>query len=685
MLIRDLLANYRTGHLSPVESMSNVLNTIAAAPERHVWITLLPRERVLEMAQALASKPPESLPLYGVPFAIKDNIDLAGVPTTAACPDYAYTPTESAPVVQRLIEAGAIPIGKTNLDQFATGLVGTRSPYGACHNSFDPAYVSGGSSSGSAVAVASGLVSFSLGTDTAGSGRVPAAFNNLVGLKPTLGALSTRGVVPACRSLDTISIFALCAEDAATVFRIARGYDPRDAYSVHPLARDAAIAVQAASRTASDLASTAPHASGAASSATAPAAQRSGLAGVRLGVPRPSQLNFFGDADYERLFGETIARMQALGATKVEIDFEPFLAVARLLYEGPWVAERYCAVGEFIEQHPESTYPVTRQIILGGRTPTAADAFRAQYKLMELRRAASAAWTGVDVLVTPTAGTIYRIDEVNADPIRLNSNLGYYTNFVNLLDLAAVAAPAGFRSDGMPFGVTLVGQPGTDEELLRFADAIQRSRVDRIGATGAALPDSTWGGGARAGGDAAVLARRGDDAHTHGVADVRTGVGSDARVARADARATGATGAINVGVAGSQDGRVEVAVCGAHMQGLPLNHQLITRGAAFVQRTQTTPAYKLYALPGGPPHRPGMIRVPTGGAAIEVEVWSVPLAEFGGFVAGIGSPLGIGKVELAGGSQVSGFVCESYAADGAKDITSLGGWRRYLETVTIGT
>src|SRR6266702_2133686 len=336
MLIHDLLAGYRSGRMSPVQSLESVLEAIARAPERNAWITLLPHERVLAMAQALTSRSPDSLPLYGIPFAIKDNIDLAGIPTTAGCPEYAYTPSESAFVVQRLIDAGAIPVGKTNLDQFATGLVGTRSPHGACHNSFDPAYISGGSSSGSAVAVATGLVSFALGTDTAGSGRVPAAFNNLVGLKPTRGALSCRGVVPACRSLDSVSIFALTTEDAQRVYAAARGFDPQDAYST-PSAH-----LQRGVRK---------------------------LEGLRVGLPRPSQLSFFGDAEYARLFAETVLQLEALGAKAVEIDFEPFLAAARLLYEGPWVAERYCAVGDFVEQHPEAVHPVTRQIINGGRNP----------------------------------------------------------------------------------------------------------------------------------------------------------------------------------------------------------------------------------------------------------------------------------------------------------------------------
>lgn len=593
LLISALLDGYRAGRFTPVDVAERVLADIAKAPDRRAWITLLSRERVLEYATALATRDPASLPLYGVPFAIKDNIDLAGVPTTAGCPDYAYTPARSAFVVATLIEAGAIPIGKTNLDQFATGLVGTRSPYGACRNSFDPVYISGGSSSGSAVAVAMGLVSFSLGTDTAGSGRVPAAFNNIVGLKATCGALSTSGVVPACRSLDCVSIFALTAADAARVYGATAVFDPDDSYS---RVMD--------SRT-----------------------PFSGP-GFRFGVPRASQLEFFGDAEYARLFAAATARLESLGGRRVEIDFEPFLATARLLYEGPWVAERYCAIGDFLERQPDSLYPVTRQIISGGRNPTAADAFRAQHRLMELRRAAARAWLEMDVLVTPTAGTIYRIDAVEADPIRLNSSLGYYTNFVNLLDLAALAVPAGFRADGLPFGVTLVGRAGADTRLLALGDRLHRAGAGPLGTLGVAIPTNP---------------------------------------------ATIPPGA-NV----SCEDRICVAVCGAHMEGLPLNQQLTSRNAVLLSRTRTAPKYKFYALTGGPPHRPGLVRVVGDGASIEVEVWSVPTSRFGSFVAGIPAPLGIGKLELESGEQVTGFLCESYATTTATDITALGSWRRYL-------
>ena len=593
LLISSLLAGYRARRYTAVAVMEQVLADIAHAPDRRAWITLVPRERVLEYATALATRDPTTLPLYGVPFAIKDNIDLEGVPTTAGCPDFAYTPTRSAFVVEKLIAAGAIPIGKTNLDQFATGLVGTRSPYGAGRNSFDPDYISGGSSSGSAVAVAMGWVSFSLGTDTAGSGRVPAAFNNIVGLKATCGALSTSGVVPACRSLDCVSVFTLTTDDAERVFSVAAAFDPGDPYSRALTGR------------------------GAGSSA-----------GFRFGVPRTAQLEFFGDAQYARLFTEAIDRLESLGGRPVEIDFEPFLATARLLYEGPWVAERYCAVGDFLERRPDSVHPVTRRIIAGGRNASATDAFRAQYRLMELRRATEQAWADMDVLLTPTAGTIYRIEAVEADPVRLNSDLGYYTNFVNLLDLAAVAVPAGFRGDGLPFGVTLVGRAGSDTELLALAGRLHRATPVALGALDVGVPTPE---------DSAAVA-----------------VAEDC---------------------------ILLAVCGAHMEGLPLNHQLTSRDAALVSRTRTAPRYKFFALPGGPPHRPGLVKVADGGGAIEVEVWSVPSDRFGSFVASIPAPLGIGRVELENGAQVSGFVCESYATVGAADITAFGGWRRYLASM----
>jgi len=383
------------------------------------------------------SFPAKSGSLSGLTFAIKDNIDLAGLPTTAACPAYAYSPAQSAPVVQRLIDAGAVPLGKTNMDQFATGLVGTRSPYGACSSVFDERYISGGSSSGSAVAVASGQVNFALGTDTAGSGRVPAAFNNLVGLKPTRGLLSTSGVVPACRSIDCVTILTRTIAEASKVFEVARGFDPTDPYSRVPTAGQ-----------------------GAAPWAAAP---------FRFGVPAADQLEFFGDDEAASLYRKAVADLEAVGGTKVEIAFALFRAAADLLYSGPWVAERLAAIGPFLEKHADEMNPVVRDIIAGARRFTAVDAFNAEYKLRELRRATESEWARIDVLVLPTTGTTYTQDAVAADPMRLNTNLGYYTNFVNLLDLAAVAIPAGFRPNGLPFGISLIGPAFTDLGLLALA------------------------------------------------------------------------------------------------------------------------------------------------------------------------------------------------------------------------
>jgi allophanate hydrolase len=420
---------------------------------------------------------------------------------------------------------------------------------------------------------------------------VPAAFNNIIGLKPSNGRISTRGVVPACRSLDCISIFALTAEDAAKVLDTAEGFDAADPYS-RPIADQV-------------------------------------LAGLRFGVPRQDQLQFFGDTEYERLFGLAVQQLQSLGGNAVEIDFAPFLEAARLLYEGPWIAERYAAVGSFIEAHPGEVHPITRQIIEAGKRPTAAAAFQGGYRLKELERLSESVWSQVDILFTPTTGTIYRIAEVDADPIRLNANLGLYTNFMNLFDLSGAAVPAGFRADGMPFGVTLVGPRGADRALLEVAGRLHRSSVATLGALEARVPEQAA---------PPILLR---------------------------------------------DGYVPMAVCGAHMQGLPLNHQLRDRGGYLVKVGLTAPRYRLFALPGGPPRRPGMIRVNEDGAAIELEIWALPTAQLGSFVTGIPAPLGVGKIELDSGAWVTGFVCEGYAADGAADITSYGGWREYVKAAFV--
>jgi len=581
--IAGVLQAYADGTLTPRALVARLRTRIADTQAHNAWIHVLSEAELEPHLAALDGRDPSALPLYGVPFAIKDNIDLAGIPTTAACADFSHVPTRSAYVVERLIAAGALPLGKTNLDQFATGLVGTRSPYGPGRNAFDPDYVSGGSSSGSALAVALGLASFSLGTDTAGSGRVPAAFNNLVGVKPTRGIVSTRGVVPACRSLDCVSVFALDAADAQRVLDVAVAFDAEDAYSRQ---------VQAGA-----------------------AARERFVLGV------PTALETAGDAETTRAFDRAVGALEAHGAEVCKIDLAPMLAAARLLYEGPWVAERYSAIRERIETKPDTLHPVTRAIITPAAERSAVECFEAQYRLQALKRAADAVLAEVDCIITPTAPTIFRIDEEQQEPVRLNSLLGTYTNFMNLLDYAAVAVPAGFSARGLPYGVTLFGPAFSDDALLAYASRLHLALGTPVG-TSARLP-------------APLMPRAVND-------------------------------------------QLELVVCGAHMRGLPLNHQLTDRDGALLRVTRTAPCYRLYALPGGPPLRPGLVRVADGGAAIEVEVWSLPSATVGSFLAGVPAPLAIGTVLLADGSTAKGFVCEGIGIDGADDVTHLGGWRAAL-------
>ena len=597
LTISALSRAYRSGALRPTALVEKLLHERTKHRAHNIWISEVDPAALLARARELENLSPDSLPLYGIPFVVKDNIDFQGLATTAACPAFAYQPGNSAPVVQALLDAGAIALGKTNLDQFATGLVGTRSPYGACRNAFDPAYISGGSSSGSAVAVALGLASFALGTDTAGSGRVPAAFNNLVGYKPTSGSLSMRGVVPACRSLDTVSIFALIAEDAARVRNVVATFDARDAFARRP-------------RT--------------------PARAGFGRApAFRFAIPAPAQREFFGNSAYERLFEESIERLRGIGGELVEVDIAPLLEAAQLLYGGPWVAERYLATAAVLESNPEAMLEVTRRIIQAGASPKATDAFRGQYRLRELTRKAEIIWAVADVLLLPTAGTHYRIAEIDADPIALNSRLGTYTNFVNLMDYAAVAVPAGFTPAGLPFGISLIAPAWSDADLLALAARVQRAAALSLGATSLPMPPAD--------------------------ADVR----------------------------GAPAEFIDVMVCGAHMSGLPLNTQLLERGAWRVAITRTAPVYRFYALPGGPPFRPGLVQVADQGVAIDVEVWRMPIDHFGSFVAGIPAPLGIGKVRLDDGSQVCGFLCESLGVANATDISALGGWRQYLRAQSL--
>ena len=590
--VSSLTAAIRAGRVAPEAVIEEVYRRIADHGLRPVWITLQPKEEAMRRLAVAAARrnAGAALPLFGVPFAVKDNMDVAGLPTTAGCPDFAHVADRSAAVVERLEAAGAILIGKTNLDQFATGLVGTRSPYGACASVFDGNYISGGSSSGSAVAVAAGLVSFALGTDTAGSGRVPAAFNNIVGLKPTKGLVSTRGVVPACRSLDCVSVFAGTVADAVTVLAQIEGEDAEDPFSRPKPAASPAVIRQ----------------------------------GFRFGVPA-GDLEFFGDRDAEALFGSAVERLQSLGGTRLKIDFTPFQEVSRLLYQGPWVAERLAALRRLGFDRWEAMDPTVAAIIRGADAITAVDAFEGVYRLAAATRSAERVWKDMDVLLLPTTGTIYRIDAIAADPVRLNSNLGLYTNFVNLMDLSAVAVPAGFRSDGLPFGVTLIGRAFADRAIAPLADRLHRTLPRAaIGGTGLALPDSTW-------------------------------------------PAEAGTAA-----------KVQVAVVGAHLTGQPLNGQLTSRGATLLRAARTASGYRLYALAGTVPAKPGLLRDKSAAGNIEVEVWEMDTAQFGGFVAEIPSPLGIGTLTLEDGSEVKGFLCEPHALEGATDITALGGWRPWL-------
>ena len=596
---------YRQKTLHPRDVAHEVFRRIERDRNRlgAVWLYIEPRERVEAVAEGLDERREagEALPLFGVPFAVKDNIDVAGVPTTAGCTALSTVPVEHARVVARLIDAGAIFVGKTNLDQLATGLVGVRSLFGIPTNPFDDRVIPGGSSSGSAVAVAAGQVSFALGTDTAGSGRVPAALNNVVGLKPSRGLLSTSGVVPACRSLDCVSVFALSVEDACAVAEVARAFDASDPYS----------------RPDADRVSFVP--------GRLPAA-------FRFGVPRQSDLVFFGDTEARRCFGAAVRQLARKGGEPAEIDFGPFREAGHLLYEGPWVAERLAVGQELLAQHPEALLPVIREILTEAMGVDAIAAFRGMYRLEELRRRASRTWDAVDFLVVPTVPTIYTVAEVLEEPRRLNAQLGVYTNFVNLLDFAALAVPAGFRRDGLPTGITLIGPHASDGTLAAVGSAYHRSLDLPLGATG-----------------------QKDEAASE-ISPQR------------DRPARGLEGVL-------------LAVVGPHVSGLLLNRQLREAGATLVRTCRTERAYSLFALPETTPPNAGMIRAlhRETGAAIEVEVWTMAVEAFGGFVARVPAPFCVGTVSLEDGTSVHGLLCEPHATRGAKDISRHGGWRAYLE------
>jgi allophanate hydrolase len=547
------------------------------AVQPQIWISRAPAERLRAQAKSIDTRiaAGDTLPLAGVPFAVKDNIDVDGFETTAGCPAFAYTPDHSAHVVAQLEAAGALCVGKTNLDQFATGLVGTRSPFGIPANAYNRAYVSGGSSSGSAIAVAAGLVPFALGTDTAGSGRVPAAFNHLIGYKPSKGRWSTRGLVPACRTLDCISVFTHDTTDARRVDGVVAGFDPKDPYSR--------------------------------------ALPEKLLEPHRIGVPMPGQRNWFGDAASQRLYEKALAVL-AERATLIELDIGYLQEAAALLYNGPWVAERTAALRDLLERDPDAIDPTVRKVVEPGADISAVAAFEGQYRLAALQREAETMWERVDMLAFPTTGTIYRIAELLAEPVALNSNLGFYTNFVNLLDMAAVAVPAGQRDNGTGFGITLIGPAGSDSGLLEAAEDY---------CTAAGLP---------------------------------------------------ATPALDL--EGKME-TVKLAVVGAHLKDMPLHWQLTSRHATFVGSFQTAATYRLYVMADSIPPKPALVHSDDGGA-IAVEVYELDVGAFGSFVSEVPAPLAIGTVTLEDGSTVKGFVAEPRATVGAEDITALGGWRAYI-------
>lgn len=578
--IAALRAAFAQG-LAPEALIDALYDRIAAYPDTAVFISLVPREE----ARAAARQVAMSLPLAGIPYVVKDNMDVAGIPTTAGCPQFAYVPSTDAKVVARLREAGALLLGKTNLDQFATGLNGTRSPYGAPRSVFNSAYISGGSSSGSAVAVAAGLCTFALGTDTAGSGRVPASCNNIVGLKPSIGRISATGVVPACQSLDCVSILANSAADAMAVLRVAEGEDLADPYS--RVAREVALP-----------------------------------ATPRLGVLMRKDRDFAGDAQAAELYEQALATAEALGWTLLEIDYAPLREVAELLYDGTFVAERLAAVRRFHASHAESFEPTVRRIIDAAAGFSAADLFADLHRLQMLRRAARAELARADALLLPTTPATFTVAEMLAQPIARNTTLGLYTNFVNLLDLAAIALPAGFRPNGLPFGVSLIGPAFSEASLAGFASALHAG----IGA--------------------------GAGAHRIAPSTSYTAPGPE---------------------------EMMLVVAGAHLSGMALNHELRELGARLVRSATTAPDYRLYALATAPP-KPALARRPGfAGPGIVVELWALSPENFGRFVAKLPAPMGIGRLVLSDGSAHPGFLCEAHALEGARDITSFGGWRAYLQ------
>ena len=597
MTISELMRRYLSGEVTPNDHILTLIEKIRSSHSQHLdsaWISIateeLLQQQLLRLESLKSANPTNTLPLYGIPFAVKDNIDVAGWVTTAACPDFAYTPNTTSVAVQKLIDAGAILLGKTNLDQFATGLVGTRSPYGAVPNTFNPKYVSGGSSSGSASVVARGLVCFSLGTDTAGSGRIPAAFNNIVGTKPTPGLISTEGVFPACRSLDCVSIMTLTAADADAVFNILKStpLDRMQEFRFHPT----------------------------------PVAIEEFKKPIRIGIPASCQ--FFDQGQYQKSFNKALEKAKGLAAEFITIDLEPFITAGKLLYEGPWVSERFAAIEDFLKSNPDSFDDSVKKIVEGGKSFSAADGFKAIYKLKELeRKAMMHSWSVCDVIIVPSAPNHPTIEDVMLKPIEKNSELGVYTNYVNLMRLCAVAVPAGFTDDQMPFGVTLLAQEGRDGALLKLAAAWQKVFDLPLGAL-------------------------------------------DFQVSQAE-----------LDIPEAPKECMQLAVVGAHLNGMPLHYQLTDRKAHLVKACKSAKSYHLFALPNTNPPKPGLVRTHINGSAIDLEIYEIPISEMGSFLNLVPSPLGIGNIELEDGTWVKGFICEPYALEGATDISNFGGWKPY--------
>lgn len=579
-----------------VESVLNEsLKRLSDTHDEGIYLYLASKDQLLHAISELGEFNIEEKPLWGIPFAVKDNIDVYGMPTTAGCEAFAYYPESDSHVVSLLKKAGAIVVGKTNLDQFATGLVGVRTPFVAPKNAIDPSIVPGGSSSGSAVAVSHGQVCFSLGTDTAGSGRVPAALNNIVGLKPTLGSISASGVVPACRTLDTVSIFSQSVSDASAVFKVCCSYDNTDAFS-KPI-----------------------HYKG----LSAPDSS------YTLGVPDAKSL-IIDEPALKDAYEQSLAYLRENGAKLVEVDFQPFYDVAKLLYEGPWVAERFAAIETFMSRHPDSLHPTTEKIIGSARNFSASDAFKARYQLEELRKEISPVIDSVDAFVVPSIPGVASVAELENNAIAPNSRLGIYTNFVNLLDLCAIAVPGVTRHDGFPSSVTFIAKGGHDAYIHALANDFHLHQAELLGAT------------------------------EHKVSDLKQTLNEDVAVTELSAK------------------EMAIAVVGAHMQGFPLNHQLTNKGGRFLKRTNTAPNYRLFKLGEETPLRPGLLKVDDG-HQIELEVWAIPKSKFGDLLSEIPSPLSIGSIILEDKQLVKGFLCESHAIKEATDISHFGGWREFCK------